>query len=115
MPKRRTTAKKRAATRSSPVKAKKVAASPKKKAAVARRTKTVAADMVAAPRSIPPEVPPAVAEIDQRIIIAQDNLRELTEQAASYSGAADQERASERIAEQEAKLVLLRKQRDALS
>jgi hypothetical protein len=53
-------------------------------------------------------------ELDDRIAIVRTNLRELVEQATSYSGASDEERMSERIAEQEAKLELLIKQREAL-
>ena len=58
---------------------------------------------------------PAVAEIDGRIAIVRANLRELVEQAASYSGAASEELMSQRIADQEAKLALLMKQREELS
>ena len=56
----------------------------------------------------------ALADIDKRIQIVEDNLRELIEQAAAYSGAADEERNADRIADQEAKLAELEKQRDAL-
>ena len=56
-----------------------------------------------------------IAEIDHRIAIVRDNLRELVEQAAAYSGAADEELMSQRIAEQEAQLELLTKQRQELS
>ncbi len=55
-----------------------------------------------------------LAEINRRIAIIQDNLRELVEQAAAYSGAEDEERNADRIADQEAKLAELEKQRDAL-
>jgi hypothetical protein len=55
-----------------------------------------------------------IVEIDARIAIVKDNLRELVEQSASYSGAADDELMSQRIAEQEAELELLRKRRDEL-
>jgi hypothetical protein len=41
-----------------------------------------------------------VAEIDDRIAAARENLRELIEQAAAYSGAADEDLMSQRIAEQ---------------
>ena len=58
--------------------------------------------------------PAALAEIDKRIRIVEDNLRQLQEQAAAYSGAADEERNAERIADQEAKLEALLKQREAL-
>ena len=57
----------------------------------------------------------ALADIDGRIAIIRDNLRSLVEQAASYSGASDEERMSQRIAEQEAKLERLKKQRDELA
>jgi hypothetical protein len=56
----------------------------------------------------------ALAEINRHIAIIQDNLRELVEQAAAYSGAEDEERNADRIADQEAKLAELEKQRDAL-
>jgi hypothetical protein len=56
----------------------------------------------------------SLADIDKRIQIVEDNLRELIEQAAAYSGAADEERAADRIAEQQAKLDALLKEREAL-
>ena len=59
--------------------------------------------------------PDALAEIDQRIAIARDNLRELVEQAAAYSGAADEARTADRIADQETKLAALLKEREALT
>ena len=49
----------------------------------------------------------ALAEIEKRIQIVEDNLRELVEQAAAYSGAADEERNADRIADQQAKLDAL--------
>ena len=55
-----------------------------------------------------------LAELDQRIAVIRDNLRELVEQAAAYSGAADESRTADRIADQEAKLAALLKQREAL-
>jgi hypothetical protein len=55
-----------------------------------------------------------LTEIDERIAILRENLRELVEQAAAYSGAADEELTSRRIAESEAQLELLMKQRDDL-
>ena len=58
--------------------------------------------------------PEALAELDQRIAIVRNNLRELVEQAAAYSGAADEARNADRIADQEAKLAILRKEREAL-
>jgi hypothetical protein len=111
----RAAGKKVTATRKRRTSAKAVVAARKTKPPVLKRAKTVNNETVLERRQLPPDVPPAIAVIDQRITVAEDNLRELTEQAASYSGAADQERVSERIAEQEAKLALLRKQREELS
>jgi hypothetical protein len=56
----------------------------------------------------------ALADIEKRIQIVEDNLRELIEQAAAYSGAADEERNADRIADQQAKLDALLKEREAL-
>lgn len=56
----------------------------------------------------------ALDEINRRIQIVEDNLRELVEQAAAYSGAADEERAADRIADQQAKLDALLKEHEAL-
>ena len=57
----------------------------------------------------------ALAELDAEIAIVRDNLRQLTEQAAGLSGGADEALAAERIAQQEAQLTALLKQRDELS
>jgi predicted nucleic acid-binding Zn-ribbon protein len=54
-------------------------------------------------------------EINRRIAILRDNLRNLVEQAAGNSGAADEARISERIADMEGKLAELLKQRNELS
>jgi hypothetical protein len=56
----------------------------------------------------------ALLEIERRIQIVENNLRQLQEQAAAYSGAADEERNADRIAEQEAKLDALLAERDAM-
>lgn len=56
----------------------------------------------------------ALAEIDRRIQLVEDNLRQLVEQAAAYSGAADEERSASRIADQQAKLDALLQEREAL-
>ena len=56
----------------------------------------------------------ALAEIDRRIQIVEDNLRQLMEQAAAFSGAADEERNADRIADQQAKLDVLMQEREAL-
>jgi len=55
-----------------------------------------------------------LAEIEGRIQLVENNLRQLMEQAAAYSGAADEERNADRIADQEAKLEALLKERAAL-
>jgi uncharacterized small protein (DUF1192 family) len=56
----------------------------------------------------------SLPELDDRIAIIRDNIRQLTEQAASSSGAADEERTANRIAEQQEELDKLTAQRDAL-
>ena len=53
-------------------------------------------------------------ELDDRIAILRDNIRQLTEQAAGSSGAADESRTSDRIAQQTEELDGRIKQRDAL-
>jgi hypothetical protein len=103
----RTAAKKAATSRKKPAAANKAAAPRKgrtaaKKAAVVRNTKVAAANSAKA------------AELDSRIAIVRDNLRSLVEQAASVTGASSEELMSQRIAEQEAKLELLKKQREEL-
>ena len=62
-----------------------------------------------------PGIPLNIEEIDERIAALRENLRELVEQAAAYSGASDEDLASRRIAEQEAQLELLTRQRDKLA
>ena len=61
-----------------------------------------------------PDISLTIAEIDERIAALRENLRELVEQAAAYSGAADEDLTSRRIAEQEADLQRLAKQRAEL-
>lgn len=56
----------------------------------------------------------SLAELDERIAEVRDNIRELTEQAAALSGAGDEARAADRIAEQELRLAELLNQREAL-
>ena len=55
---------------------------------------------------------PALAEVEDQIAILEDNLRDLTEQAAAYSGAGDEDLSSDRIAELEQQLAALKKQRE---
>ena len=104
--KSRTAGKKATKTRKPRAAEKKAAATRKKRAAakkaVAPRRTNAAATAGAMPTT----------ELDNRIAILRNNLRDLVEQAASYSGAADEERMSQRIAEQETKLKLLVAQRD---
>jgi len=56
----------------------------------------------------------SLAEIDERIRIVRDNIRQLIEQAAAMSGAEDEERNADRIARQNDELERLTKQREAL-
>jgi hypothetical protein len=49
--------------------------------------------------------------IDGRIAVVRENIRNLIEQAAAYSGAADESRAADRIAEQERLLAELLKEK----
>ncbi len=62
-----------------------------------------------------PGIPLTIAEIDERMAALRESLRELVEQAVAYSGASDEDLASRRIAEQEAELELLARQRDKLA
>ncbi len=61
-----------------------------------------------------PDTPLNLAEIERRIAVIRQNLAQLEEQAAAVSGAADEELASRRIADQEAQLEVLSRQRDEL-
>jgi hypothetical protein len=56
----------------------------------------------------------SLAELEDRIAIARDNIRQLIEQAAGASGAQDEERNANRIAEQNEELERLTKLRDEL-
>jgi hypothetical protein len=58
--------------------------------------------------------PLSLPELEQRIAIVRDNIRQLIEQAAAFSGAEDEERNADRIAQQTEELDGLVKQRDAL-
>lgn len=57
----------------------------------------------------------SIAELEQRIADIRENIRVLIEQAAARSGAADEELASNRIAQQTEELERLEKERDALA
>ena len=56
----------------------------------------------------------SLAELEDRIAIVRDNIRQLVEQAAARSGAQDESRDADRIAQQTEELESLIKQRDAL-
>ncbi len=56
----------------------------------------------------------SLAEFEGRIAIARDNIRQLIEQAAAFSGAEDEDRNAERLAQQNEELERLVKARDAL-
>ena len=56
----------------------------------------------------------SLPELERRIAIARDNIRQLIEQAAANSGAGDESRNADRIAQQQEELERLTKQRDAL-
>ena len=55
-----------------------------------------------------------LGSLDERIALIRGNINEFIEQAAAYSGAADEDRSSSRIAEQDARLTQLLSERDAL-
>ena len=57
---------------------------------------------------------PSLTELEQRIAIVRDNIRQLVEQAAAQSGAEDEERNADRIAQQQEELDRLTRERDAL-
>jgi uncharacterized small protein (DUF1192 family) len=57
----------------------------------------------------------SLAELNDRIAVLRDNIRQLVEQAAASSGAQDEERTSGRIAQQQEELDRLVKARDAMS
>jgi uncharacterized small protein (DUF1192 family) len=56
----------------------------------------------------------SLLELEKRIAIIRDNIRQLVEQAAPFSGAEDEARNADRIAQQTEELERLVKQRDAL-
>lgn len=58
--------------------------------------------------------PARLADLNAEIALVRENLREVTEQAAARSGAADDDLDTERIATLDAKLKALMKERDAL-
>jgi len=56
----------------------------------------------------------SLAELERRIAITRDNIRQLIEMAAAVSGAEDEDRNADRIAQQNEELERLTKQRDEL-
>jgi hypothetical protein len=54
------------------------------------------------------------SELEERIAIVRENIRQLIEQAAAYSGAEDEDRNADRIAQQTEELKRLINERDAL-
>jgi len=56
----------------------------------------------------------SLSELEARIAIARDNIRLLIEQATAQSGAADEDRNADRLAQQNEELDRLIRQRDAL-
>ena len=56
----------------------------------------------------------SLQEVERRIQIVEDNMRELMEQAAAFSGAADEARNADRIADQQEKLDALMARREQL-
>ena len=56
----------------------------------------------------------SLSQLEKRIAIIRDNIRQLVEQAAAFSGAEDEARNADRIAQQTEELEKLVKQRDAL-
>src|SRR5215831_19938414 len=61
-----------------------------------------------------PMTGPTIIELDERIAMIRENVNELVEQAAAYSGAEDENRTADRIAGQEQELAKLIELRDAL-
>jgi hypothetical protein len=57
----------------------------------------------------------SLTELDDRMAIVPDNIRQLIEQAAAASGERNEERVSERLTQQNAELEALSKARDALA
>jgi uncharacterized small protein (DUF1192 family) len=57
---------------------------------------------------------PLTPELEDRIAILRDNIRQLVEQAAGAAGSENEERAADRIAQQSAELDRLVAERDAL-
>jgi hypothetical protein len=48
---------------------------------------------------------PTISELEKRIVVVRQNIAGLVEQAAAFSGAGDEARTADRIAEQEQELA----------
>jgi hypothetical protein len=57
----------------------------------------------------------SLAELEDRIAVVRDNIRQLIEQAAGASGGSTEELVAERLEAQNAELETLSKARDALA
>jgi len=55
----------------------------------------------------------SLSELNDRIAVLRDNLRQLVEQAAATSGSQSEERIADRIAQQEAELDKLVSERES--
>lgn len=56
-----------------------------------------------------------LAQLDERIAAIRENLRDIVEQAAGRSGAADEGHADDMIEQQEANLAKLMREREVLA
>ena len=113
---RRSAAKKAQRTSKSKGKSKKAPKRPAVKKAAAKKApaRKKAAARRKPSRPVPRAPSPALVDIDRRIALVQNNLRDLMEQAAGTSGSASEEALSDRITGQETELQRLRQERDAL-
>jgi hypothetical protein len=62
--------------------------------------------------SLPDPTSLSASDLSDRIAVLRDNIRQITEQAASQSGAADEERNADRLEHQTDELDLLLKEQE---
>jgi hypothetical protein len=62
--------------------------------------------------SLPDPTSLSASELTDRIAVLRDNIRQITEQAAAQSGAGDEERNADRLAQQSDELELLLKEQE---
>lgn len=62
--------------------------------------------------SLPDPTSLTTSELADRIAILRDNIRQITEQAAAQSGAADEDRNADRLAQHSDELELLLKEQE---